>query len=45
MLFRSKDLSRMIKEGSIDVSALPELSELMQNIEVHKDIFDEDDYE
>ena len=41
----AKDLSRMIKEGSIDVSALPELSELMQNIEVHKDIFDEDDYE
>lgn len=41
----AKDLSRLIKEGIIDVSAIPELSELVQNIDTKRDEFDEDYYE
>lgn len=41
----AKNLSRMIKEGTIDVSALPELSELMENIDKRIDVFEEEDYE
>ncbi len=41
----AKDLSRMIKEGAIDASILPELSELFQNIDKTIDKFDEEDYE
>lgn len=41
----AKDLSRLIKEGMIDVSAIPELSELVQNIDDKRDEFDEDYYE
>ena len=41
----AKDLSRLIKKGMIDVSAIPELSELVQNIDDKRDEFDEDYYE
>lgn len=41
----AKDLSRLIKKGMIDVSAIPELSELIQNIDDKRDEFDEDYYE
>lgn len=41
----AKDLSRLIKEGMIDVSAIPELSELVQNIDTKREKFDEGYYE
>ena len=42
----AKDLSRLIREGRIDVSAMPELTELFMNIDNKRDGYDEDeDYE
>ena len=38
----AKDLSRLIKEGKIDVFAMPELTELFQNIDDRRDVYDED---
>lgn len=40
----AKDLSRLIKEGKIDVFAMPELTELFQNIDDRRDVYDEDEY-
>lgn len=40
----AKDLSRLIKEGKIDVFAMPELTELFQNIDDRRDVYDEDEF-
>ena len=40
----AKDLSRLIKEGKIDVSAMPELAELFQNIDDRRDVYNEDEF-
>ena len=36
------ELTRLIKEGKVDISSIPELKVLSQKIEERKDTYDED---